>query len=271
MKILKLLLVALISWSIQNYGAIDMKKAVKDNNMEDIKALVDNGNIDEFDVAGYTLLIYAVKNKNKGLVKFLLEKGAYVNQVHKYFHKAPLIYACMVDNPSIEVVKLLLSQPDIDVDVFNTTGDTSLHIAVSNSNLDLVDTLLQGVPNATMKNLCHLTAIESILKFNYKDEYIHRLLLIYSKEYLPAVKARMAIVDTDITDKQMQEIREYALNNFKLSDFGPYKKLKKEIEETTKKALLAPVANPDDEAIRRNPFVIRERDRWMMNAACSIQ
>ena len=82
----------------------------------------------------------AIKKGNLDIVKELLDAGENVNI--KRYGENPLHIAC--ENNNIEIVKLLLQHPNIDVNAKeNYTGNTCLHTASAKKSIRLVELLLE--------------------------------------------------------------------------------------------------------------------------------
>ena len=109
-----------------------------------------------------------------------------------------LYYAC--DTKNIEVIELLLSHPDIDVNVKNSDGDTPLHRVILRDSIEILQLLLaQPNINVNAENKNNITAlhisifstlkvIEILLNYpktniNIKDDegntFLHRVCKYY--------------------------------------------------------------------------------------------
>ncbi len=84
---------------------------------------------------GRTPLLAAVRGSHDGIIKALLAAGAKVN-----VNPSPLLDACIRGDTA--VVKLLLSAKDVNPNVSQRDGSTSLSVAVSASNDAIVAALV---------------------------------------------------------------------------------------------------------------------------------
>jgi ankyrin repeat protein len=87
---------------------------------------------------GYTGLMYAIENKDKELVKYLLENGADVNYQEEYWGYTPLMLACR--EGITEIVKILIEK-GADVNIKDKEGWTALTYALKNKNERIVELL----------------------------------------------------------------------------------------------------------------------------------
>lgn len=89
--------------------------------------------------SGYTPLMTAVKNNNMEITKMLIEKGADVNDITINSRESAIFFA--VNNDNIEIVKLLISK-GADVNMVNAYAQTPLTIAVEKGNKKMINLLL---------------------------------------------------------------------------------------------------------------------------------
>ena len=159
---------------------IQLHAACFENNMQKVQILVENNaDVNHVSSIGYTALLIACKHKNMGMVKYLLEHGAgqTINNVSVEGFSS-LTVACamgsvdlteiLLDNgadPNIRaarnrtayhaavisnnsaVLQYLLARSSartVDVNNMDTQGETCLHHAVHERNLEIVTVLLEA-------------------------------------------------------------------------------------------------------------------------------
>ena len=205
-----------ISW-------IQLHAACFENNIQKVQILVNNNaDVNHASSVGYTALLIACKHKNVDMVKCLLEHGAgqVINRLSARGY-SPLIVACatgsvdlteiLLDNgadPRIRgaqnrtashaavirnksaVLQCLLAKSSAiadDVNVMDAQGETCLHYAVHETNLEIVTVLLDAEADPNCLNHRCLTPLHLAI---HRDEKI-----IVQK--LLAHKADPNIRDTD--------------------------------------------------------------------------
>ena len=124
------------------------------------------------DEEGYTALHYSVIQNCIPFVSFLISNECDVNIQTKKEQKTALHFA--VCNKNLTIIKLLLDNSAIEKQDVN--GDTPLHIAVRQNNVEEVKLLIQKGMNPKTKNLLGLSPL-SIAKDNRNFE-IYGLLSI---------------------------------------------------------------------------------------------
>ena len=87
-----------------------------------------------------TILFEASKNDYAEVVEYLIGKGININ-IQDKDKWSPLLIASI--NNSLEVIKLLLQQPNIDVNLRNSHLSTALIIASKYGHINVVELLLQ--------------------------------------------------------------------------------------------------------------------------------
>jgi ankyrin repeat protein len=129
--------------------------AIRSNNILGVQKLIES-NIDYFhiyDYPGHTPLSLACENNQIDIVRILLPLYSgfinryYLNRVDDDSGKNALIAACI--NGSLEIVNLLLEQPNIDVNVHDSLDFNPLMRAVESNRLAIVQRLLQH-PNVNV-------------------------------------------------------------------------------------------------------------------------
>ncbi|KAI5782441.1 ankyrin repeat-containing domain protein [Pyronema domesticum] len=125
------------------YGNRATLLAARFGRTEVLKVLLerDDVEIDSKNKDGWTPLSFAVYNARKDITERLLEKGADVNTQDRW-GQTPLMRSfsdftgigCTPDeyDPAFEIMKLLLAQPNIDVNLKDEDGDSALSLAIIN-------------------------------------------------------------------------------------------------------------------------------------------
>ncbi len=127
------------------YGYTPVYNAVKSNNIDLVKLLVDNGA--EYDLRDRSYVtsafLYAILSGKTEIVKYFLSIGAQSDLVS-------ISYA--MDKNQKEIFEMLIQQ-EIDIDVQrNFFGTTLLHISVINADPYYLNTLLQKKPFLNIKD-----------------------------------------------------------------------------------------------------------------------
>ncbi len=147
------------------------------------------------DNIGITAIIFAAKNNNFEMVKFLLKNDANINFQDNFGINA-LMYA--VKNNNFEMVKLLAysdnhdSEDDSEVyiEIEDNLGNTALMYAVKNNNLDIVDFLV----------------VEMGAEINLKNKYGQTVLQLAANSNTNMIKMLLGIA-------QRLEVRDMDSNN----------------------------------------------------------
>ncbi len=160
-----------------NQGETPLHIAANYGNKEILRILLENGaDIDATDNRGKSSIIYAVKAGKGDAAKFLKESGADINltddsgktaldyanlggkasilknvfkdaEIHTdTYGNTPLHLACY--NGQSETVRVLLQNPEIDINATNDLGVTALHVAVECSNIYITELLLKAGADA---------------------------------------------------------------------------------------------------------------------------
>ncbi|MEM4368443.1 MAG: ankyrin repeat domain-containing protein, partial [Candidatus Anstonellales archaeon] len=129
------------------------------------------------DNMGNTPLHHAVKNNNEEAVKALIEFGAIVTHPNKY-GIMPIHYAAQYSSPNI--LKLLIKEKPSLVKAETTKLETPLHFAVFNNKLDNVEILIRSganvnKPNKYFNGPLHIAALHGHIE-------MAKLLLMYGAD-----------------------------------------------------------------------------------------
>lgn len=182
-----LLLLALLPAAAQAGAYEDLIKAVEQNDVAEVTALLSRGaDPNTADADGTTLLMSAARNGNEALIDLLLKMRAKVRGRNRYGDDAlllaafrghldivrklvaagspidreegwpPLAYAAF--NGRLEVVRFLLEQ-EADVDALSDNGTSALMVAARNGHLDVVKLLLKHEADPDIENDAGGTAL----------------------------------------------------------------------------------------------------------------
>lgn len=105
--------------------------------------------IDTRNSLGETAMRIAAKNNDLNTTRFLLDKGANPN-IADGIGRSPL--SCAAGEGFNALLKLLLTAPDIYVDVQKKDGDTALRLAVIHNQTESVRLLLEAGANPNIQN-----------------------------------------------------------------------------------------------------------------------
>ena len=136
----------------EKQGKIEKFKEWMDDNeiryKEDNKGnLIDVIDLEKKDKYGYTPLLITSYHNYIELAKFLISKGANVNNVNDYGDTS-LHYTSYYNN--IELAKLLIDK-GANVNINNNTGDTPLIIASRNNYIELAKLLIDNEADVNAK------------------------------------------------------------------------------------------------------------------------
>jgi len=136
------------------YGETPLYQAVKEDNVELVKLLIEKADLEEKNEDGETALHRAVDLKNDELVELLLAAGAEVNSVDKQ-GKTVLMFASRLHFGNFRaihnIVKLLLAAK-ASVNAVSESGETALSMAVERSNVELVKLLLASKATVNVRD-----------------------------------------------------------------------------------------------------------------------
>lgn len=181
----------LIELLLQNGANVNSKTSTKDTilfkalekkNIDVVKLLLTHGaKVNILGQNGDSPLTYAIENCDCQMVDTLLQNGANVNFKNSN-HDIPLIVA--VDNPreNLEIVKILV-QCGANLDAQDSYGNTALHLAVKNEDLELVKYLVEKIPNYLIKNKQEMTVIDIAVSSCYSWSINMDILLVLLKHY----------------------------------------------------------------------------------------
>jgi ankyrin repeat protein len=135
-------------------------------------------NLEQCNLHGQTPLLYAIYSNEIERVNLLLAQGANYNTTDKKGN-TPLIAAC-THRDALELVNLLLKQPNIDVNAKNQQGETALHYVVRDNRRSKISALLAD-PRTHINARTNegLSVVEYAIKQN--NLLILRLLLQHPK------------------------------------------------------------------------------------------
>ncbi len=189
---------------------IQMFKAVRSNNMEDLIKAIGNGcningtdpdfvditpliiacqhgyldiarllldsgaNIDLKCNEGCTPLFNACANNHTNIVRLLVERGADINLGNITMEENPL--SISIDNKNIPIIKILINQPTINLNQIENLYCPYLFQAIVWDNFEIMDLLLNAGADVNIVDNNGETPIEFAIKDN-KFEIIQELLL----------------------------------------------------------------------------------------------
>lgn len=129
-----------LMWSVSKVEKNNISKILIENRKTYLDAMDDDGR-------GHTALYHAMSDKNYEIVKYLIAKGANIENKSTPFGPA-LIYA--IFNNDIEMVKIIVEAgADLNVDFHN---QTPLHEAVNVKGYETVKYLISKGANVNIKN-----------------------------------------------------------------------------------------------------------------------
>lgn len=138
-------------------------KAIKNNDIKEIKNFIDSGFIYNPINEDLDLMYYSIEESNLDMVKYLFENGYNVRRkVRNLGYDTPLDYACLLGE--FDIVKFL-----IEADKNVLVDNDSLNLATSKGYADIVNLLINKGINVNQKdsdscNPLHWAAQEGYLK-----------------------------------------------------------------------------------------------------------
>ncbi len=132
-----------------DWGNSPLEDALSKGNYRIVELMLAVSEVD-INADGGKWLRSAVSDNNIELVKVLLKYPGINVNVGEYMHQTPLYIA--VEKGNVEMVKLLISVPDIRFDKRDTFGQTLLHHVVERKNKTMLAVLLQ-TPNINVNAL----------------------------------------------------------------------------------------------------------------------
>lgn len=116
-----------------------LASAETDEDMQVVKALLSLGNVNlTATQGGQTALMLGISHGRSDMVKVLLECGADVN-LQDVDGESALMMACHLGN--VEIVKLILSQPDCNVELMDKAGNSALSIVAESAPSEIAELL----------------------------------------------------------------------------------------------------------------------------------
>lgn len=125
--------------------------AVKNNDIEKIKELISIGvDLNIQDNVGRTAIYHAVWEKNKNIIKILIDAGSNVDQ-QDLNRSNPLMKACCNQNDDTEIVEMLINaKANLDI-IGHNNLETALHWADTMGNGKIVNVLVKAGANLNLK------------------------------------------------------------------------------------------------------------------------
>lgn len=150
----------IIAENLADINGLTLIQAIKTNNFDKAKELVNFANINIQDATGNTPLIWAAILGNYKVVELLLEHNGLENNINVNLQNnskdTALIEAAF--NNNTKILKLLLDY-GAKVNLQNSKDDTALMYACQRNNLQAVKLLLQYNADANLKNYMDNTAL----------------------------------------------------------------------------------------------------------------
>jgi hypothetical protein len=179
-----------------------------------------NPNINAKDINNRNALFYAIdsgKGDNADVVMSLIKAGIYVNEVEKFKGHSPLSLATYKSLKN--TVKALLDNSSNPNHVVESTGESVLHLAVSNHNVDIVKMLLEKGANPIVSSIDG-SPVEIALKQSNTDIYRFLIEEIDRRNQKEDEIVKELVSETQISSRKkkrkespVEEDRKQILNN----------------------------------------------------------
>lgn len=125
--------------------------AVSTNNIESVKALIDErSDFNAIDKFNLTPVFIAEKNGHFPVLKFLVDAGCDVSV--KNSQGKSLLMLCCGKKSSSQLIKFLVNEKGCDVNAVDNDGNSALHIAIENFQLETAKVLIQLGANLQIRN-----------------------------------------------------------------------------------------------------------------------
>jgi len=161
------------------YDATPLHFAADAGRPQNVELLIRMGaNVNACAIDGRTPLHKAIgpfgkpNNITKQTVKLLIAGGASLLDKGKT-HLIPVEFALVLNNKEIAV--FLIEQ--MDIHLADQNGDTLLHHAARNNNINLVEILLDHGADVNAKNNYGSTALDLAIRFSSRNPQLHQLLI----------------------------------------------------------------------------------------------
>jgi ankyrin repeat protein len=153
---------------------------------------------------GTTPLFAACASGHSAIAKVLLEKGA---QVHTEDKQGDTVLHVAAMNGNLEIVQTMLSNSNfilsVAVNEQNDEGATSLFLAAANGHANVVQALLAAAASADIRNMSGLTPLDVAIKNNHTP--VWKLLTAHLKELIAKERTEM-----EAEQKALNELLERA-------------------------------------------------------------
>lgn len=180
-------------------GKTPLIEAVIDNNIKIVKLLIPYSIINMGDDRDNTSLHYACEKSNTEIVKLLLEQPSININIKNFQRKTPLHISCEIQN-NFEIIRLLLEHPNINTGMLDQYERTPLHLACSIGYLD------------NNLSLFKLLVNKSSSCINIRDSYYQTPLKILSKSsVIPLLKILLENPNIQNTVQDYKTNEEYSL------------------------------------------------------------
>ena len=123
-----------------------------EDNLECMRTLINHGaNVNGRDNNQSTALHYAATYNNIDGINLLLDNGAEIDPVNSY-NETPLMLTCRY-NDDINSTRVLLER-GANLTIPDSDGDTCLHCATTNLNIDMIKLLFEYGADDAIVNVC---------------------------------------------------------------------------------------------------------------------
>eukprot|EP01122_Echinamoeba_exundans_P008394 TRINITY_DN2785_c0_g1_i1.p1 TRINITY_DN2785_c0_g1~~TRINITY_DN2785_c0_g1_i1.p1 ORF type:complete len:580 (+),score=137.01 TRINITY_DN2785_c0_g1_i1:163-1902(+) len=170
--------------------------------LEVVKILCGHGETDielKHKKLGTTPLFAACASGHSAIAKVLLEKGA---QVHAEDKQGDTVLHVAAMNGNLEIVQMMLSNSNfilsVAVNEQNDEGATSLFLAAANGHANVVQALLAAAASADIRNMSGLTPLDVAIKNNHTP--VWKLLTAHLKELIAKERTEMEAEQKALTE-----------------------------------------------------------------------
>ncbi|XP_048244172.1 putative ankyrin repeat protein RF_0381 [Haliotis rufescens] len=144
-----------------NYDVMEsLTEAIRNNDVDRVGNLLDSGEITDIDEVYDVLtpLCEACHVNARDIALLLLSSGARVNAHSNSLGKQPLHFACDTPEDRMNLIECLL-EAGCDINAQDEDGNTALHLACTQSNVEVTRLLLNSGADVTLEDVDGETAL----------------------------------------------------------------------------------------------------------------
>ncbi|HJD56019.1 MAG TPA: ankyrin repeat domain-containing protein [Rickettsia endosymbiont of Pyrocoelia pectoralis] len=143
--------------------------AAQEGHVSVVEKLIENkAEVNLVNIKGETPLYIAAQESHDSVVEKLINNGADPN-IRVNGGNTPLICAILSEEPNEKIIKLLITNPNINLDIKNDDAQSALHIATKHNHINTVKLLLDAGCNINTVNDVGDNALHLALQYHHMD------------------------------------------------------------------------------------------------------